>query len=153
MQLLATNPDVDAIVLDSDFLAPGIVTNIQTKGYGKTGEDNHIYMIGSNGNPEALDYIRQGWMDKTFSTPIVDFAGIAVELAANIVNQQPVPDQWTEEGKAWSPADISAPNYGGPNFPTETKAYNGPVLLMQAVPVGPDNVDDPTLWGNMAASK
>lgn len=146
-QLLTTNPDVDAIFLDSDWLASGIVTYLETAGYGKVGEDNHIFFVGVGGMPQALDYIREGWMDLTIANPIPDFAGAAIEVAVMLVRGEPLPEQWVQEGAPWSPAEIYLAT------PTEDRPYAGPVLDMQNFIVDRSNVDDPTLWGNIVAGQ
>lgn len=154
-QLMATNPDVDAIFVDSDWLATGIVTNLQSSGtYRPAGEDNHIFFVGVNGSPEALDYIREGWMDVTVSTPVPDLTGAAVDIAAMLVHGEPLPDEYVQEGAAWSPAKIyPQPQYGVSPFPMEEKPYQGPVLNMVNEVVTKDNVDDPNLWGNIVGKE
>jgi ABC-type sugar transport system substrate-binding protein len=150
-QLMATHPDVDAIFVDSDWLATGIVANLQASDtYGPMGEDNHIFFVGVNGSPEALDYIREGWMDVTISTPVPDLTGAAVDIAAMLVRGEALPDEYVQEGAAWSPAKIyPKPEYGVSPFPLEEKPYQGPVLNMVNEVVSSDNVDDPNLWGNI----
>ena len=144
-QLLASHPETDAISLDSDFLATGILTNLKTGGFGKVGEAKHVYLIGDGGLPEALQAIRDGWMDSTINNPVPDFTGAAVNFADMLANGQPLPSSWVEEGKAWSPAAITT------NVPTATAPYAGPVLNMKNFVVDKTTVDDPTLWGNIAA--
>lgn len=144
-QLLASHPETDAITLDSDFLATGILTNLKTGGYGKVGEAKHVYLIGNGGLPEALQAIRDGWMDSTINNPVPDFTGAAVSCADMLANNQPLPSSWVEEGKAWSPAAITT------NVPTADAPYAGPVLNMTNFVVDKTTVDDPTLWGNIAA--
>jgi ABC-type sugar transport system substrate-binding protein len=146
-QLLASHPETDAITLDSDFLATGILANLKTGGYGKVGEAKHVYLIGNGGLPEALQAIRDGWMDSTINNPVPDFTGAAVSLADMLANNQPLPSSWVEEGKAWSPAAIAT------NVPTADAPYAGPVLNMTNFVVDKTTVDDPTLWGNIAAKK
>jgi ribose transport system substrate-binding protein len=150
-QLLVTNPDVDAIFLDSDWLGSGITTYLESSGdYGRVGEDNHIFYVGVGGMPQALDYMREGWMDATINNPVPEFAGAAVEVAYMLVNGEALPSEYAEEGMAWSPATIHpSPVYGTSPFPDEEKPYEGPVLNMQNVLIGPDEVDDPSLWGNI----
>lgn len=143
-QLLASHPDVDAITLDSDFLAPGILTDLQTGGYGKVGEAKHIYLLGNGGTNEALQAITDGWMDATINNPVPDFSGAAVKFADMLANGQSIPSQWVEEGKAWSPATVTT------NTPTADAPYAGPVLNMKNFIVDKTNVSDPTLWGNMS---
>jgi ABC-type sugar transport system substrate-binding protein len=155
-QLLVTNPDVDAIFVDSDWLSSGIVAYLEAEEYGTVGEEGHIYFAGVGGMPQALDYIREGWVDFTINTPIVDFAGTAVEMAYMLAQGEELPDEWAEDGKAWSPAKIyPSPEYGSPElgFPSEEKPYQGPVLNMQNVVIGPDEVDDPNLWGNIIVAE
>jgi ABC-type sugar transport system substrate-binding protein len=146
-QLLVTNPDVDAIFLDSDWLGSGITRVIEAQGFGKQGEENHIYYVGVGGMPQALDYIREGWMDITINNPIPDFAGAAIEVAAMLSRGEELPAEWVKEGAPWSPAKIYLAE------PTEDKPYAGPVLDMMNFIVDPSNVEDPTLWGNLVAEE
>lgn len=154
-QLMATHPDVDAIFVDSDWLATGIVANLQASGtHSPAGGDNHIFFVGVNGSPEALDYIREGWMDVTVSTPVPDLTGAAVDIAAMLVRGEALPDEYVQEGAAWSPAKIYAkPEYGVSPFPLEEKPYQGPVLNMVNEVVNKDNVDNPNLWGNIVGKE
>ncbi len=146
-QLLTTNPDVDAIFLDSDWLGSGITTYLENNGYGKVGEDNHVFYVGVGGMPQALDYIRQGYMDLTINNPVPDFAGAAVEVAGMLAQGQSLPDQWVQDGAPWSPAAITMA------VPTADEPYAGPLLDMQNFIVDKSNVDDPTLWGNIVANQ
>ncbi len=152
-QLLLTNDDVDAIFLDSDWLGSGITAYLESAGYGKVGEDNHIFYVGVGGMPQALEYIREGWMDITINNPVPDFAGTAVEVANMLVSGEPLPSEWVQEGADWSPATIyPSPQYGNPPFPDEG-AYMGPVLNMENVEIGLADVEDPSLWGNIVAGE
>jgi len=144
-QLMVTNPDVDAIFLDSDWLGSGITAYLESAGYGRVGEENHIFYVGVGGMPQALDYIREGWMDLTINNPVPDFAAAAVSVAYSLVQGETLPAEWVEEGRPWSPAAIINAT------PTEDLPYAGPFLNMQNFIVNSDNVDDPTLWGNIVA--
>lgn len=146
-QLLVTHPEVDAIFLDSDWLGSGITAYLESGGYGRVGEDNHIYYVGVGGMPQALDYIREGWMDLTINNPVPDFAGAAVEVAYTLVTGQSLGAEWSQEGAPWSPAAIAVA------VPTDDKPYAGPVLNMQNFIVDTSNVDDPMLWGNIVAEQ
>lgn len=142
-QILVIENDVDAIFLDSDFLAPAITRVVEAQGFGKVGEDNHILLIGNGGPPEALDLIREGWMDTTLNNPVPDFAAAAIEIATVLVKGEELPNEWVQEGAAWSPAKITFAE------PTEDEPYAGPVLDMMNFFVDSTNVDDPNLWGNL----
>jgi ABC-type sugar transport system substrate-binding protein len=146
-QLLVTHPEVDAIFLDSDWLGSGITAYLESAGYGTVGQDNHIYYVGVGGMPQALTYVREGWMDLTINNPVPDFAGTAVEVAYRLVQGDTLPAEWVEEGRPWSPAAISNA------VPTEDKPYAGPVLNMQNFIVDSTNVDDATLWGNIVGEE
>ena len=89
-------------------------------------------------------------MDATISTPVPDLTGAAVDIAAMLVRGEALPDEYVQEGAAWSPAKIyPKPEYGTSPFPLEEKPYQGPVLNMVNEVVSADNVDDPNLWGNI----
>ena len=145
-QLLVSHPEIDVISLDSDWLGSGILTDLKTGGYGKIGEPKHIYLVGASGMPIAFQAIRDGWMDVDINNPVPDFFGAAVELADMVANGEPIPQQWTEPGKGWSPSPITY------NTPTSAAPYAGPVLNMANTKIDKTNVDDPTLWGNLAAT-
>jgi ABC-type sugar transport system substrate-binding protein len=144
---MVTHPEVDAIFLDSDWLGSGITAYLESSGHGRVGEDNHIYYVGVGGMPQALDYIREGWMDLTINNPVPDFAGAAVEVAYTLVTGQSLGAEWVQEGAPWSPAAIAVA------VPTDDKPYAGPVLNMQNFIVDTSNVDDPMLWGNIVAEQ
>jgi ABC-type sugar transport system substrate-binding protein len=144
-QLLTSNPDVDGIVLDSDFLATGILTALKSGGYGKVGEAKHIYFLGNGGMTEALQAIRDGWMDATVYNPVPDFTAAAVKFADMLATGQQLPTEWVDQGKPWSPAAV------GKAVPAAGAPYAGPVLNMRNFLVDKTNAVDPTLWGNVAA--
>lgn len=145
-QLLTANPEVDAITMDSDWLASGIITYLKSH-YDPVGGAKHIFVIGDGGMPEGLQYIRDGYMDETINNPVPDFVGAAIEVAYKLAKGETLPAQWVEAGKPWSPAPIAM------NKPTADKPYTGPVVNMGNFIVDKTNCDDPTLWGNMAKAQ
>jgi ABC-type sugar transport system substrate-binding protein len=142
-QLLSAHPEVDAMTLDSDFLASGILTDLKAGGYGQVGQAKHIYLLGNGGENVALAAIRDGWMDATINNPVPDFFGAAVKFADMVANGESIPSQWVEAGKAWSPATVAT------NSPTPDAPYAGPVLNMKNFIVDKSNANDPNLWGNL----
>jgi simple sugar transport system substrate-binding protein/ribose transport system substrate-binding protein len=145
--LLAAHPEVDAISLDSDWLGTGLYTVLQQGGYGKVGQPKHLFLVGDGGMTSGLQAIRDGWMDFTVNNPVADCAATVVKIADMLASGKPLRDEWVEEGKPWSPTMITRA------VPTADEPYAGPVLSMSNYIVDKTNVDDPTLWGNVAAEK
>jgi len=52
---LTVNPDIDAMFVHTDSRFPGVVSVLEEKGY----EKGAIYLIGVDGDPSALDLIRE----------------------------------------------------------------------------------------------
>jgi ABC-type sugar transport system substrate-binding protein len=94
---------------------------------------------------EALQAIRDGWMDATVYNPVPDFTAAAVKFADMLATGQQLPTEWVDQGKPWSPAAV------GKAVPAAGAPYAGPVLNMRNFLVDKTNAVDPTLWGNVAA--
>jgi ABC-type sugar transport system substrate-binding protein len=135
-EVMATS-NVDALYLHSDAIGvPAVLPVLARMGRmiprGKAG---HIAIVGVDGSPEALQAIRNGFVDQSSSQPIPDF-GIIVEwmerdFARLPNNEGPV----TREGASWSPAQVR-------------RAAFGLELLLSTTSVSRDNVNDTRLWGN-----
>ncbi len=149
-QLLITNPDVDAMFVDSDWLSSGIVAYLERQNYATVGEEGHIYFVGVGGMPQGLDYLREGWYDVIINNAIVDLTALAVDIAYTLHKGEELPAEWVQEGAFWSPATIyPSPIYGQAPFPLEEKPYQGPVINLENLLIDVTMADEPYLWGNM----
>ena len=93
--LVLAHPDVDAIYGHNDDNAVGAIRALRAMGkLKKVGEPGHIYVIGIDGIKQALDLIRQGYMDCTISQEPVMMGEKAVEFAVKYLRGEPVPKHY-----------------------------------------------------------
>jgi ABC-type sugar transport system substrate-binding protein len=131
--------DLDAIYMHSDCAyGPSVVQTLSEIGRtAPRGQDGHIHLLGVDGCLVALDFIRAGSFDQSSNQPIPDFGVLAVEYIDKKLKGEAIePGEVVREGALWSPARIESSDVG-------------PQLFLATTSVGPDNVDDERLWGNI----
>jgi ABC-type sugar transport system substrate-binding protein len=136
---VAASTELDAIYMHSDCVGTQVVTAAleQLGQLVPRGEEGHIYLLGVDGCPDALQAIRDGYSDQASSQPMPDFGIITNWIEGNLMGQAVEPGTVEEAGAPWSPATIEA---------TDT----GFMLNLATTNVTIDNVDDQALWGNQA---
>jgi len=130
---------VDAIYMHSDCVyMPGTLQTLQQLGkLVPRDQPTHIYLTGVDGCLQTLDAIRAGQADQSSNQPIPDFGTLAAQYIEQELAGKPVqPGQVVQAGALWSPAHIDASTVG-------------PQLFLATTSVGPDNVNDARLWGNI----
>lgn len=133
--VLATRDDIDAIWLMSDYFIPA-VKEIIMQHSALVGEEGHIIVVGDSADSNALDGIREGWMDASINMPVNDAAEMAFEYAVILANGEKLSAGPVERaGAPWSPAEI-------------IETDNGLYLEIPPWPVDASNADDSNLWGN-----
>ena len=139
---LASAEDLDAIYMHSDCVyTPGTLQVLDELGkLAPRGEEGHIFLAGVDACLQALDAIRDGFSDQASNQPIPDFGVVAVDfIEQELAGQTIEPQELVQEGALWSPARIENSDIG-------------PQLFLATTSVGPDNVDDERLWGNVEAA-
>ena len=134
--------DVDAIYFHSDCVyTPGTLQVLEELGkLVPRGEEGHIFLAGVDACLQALDAIRAGNSDQASNQPIPDFGVVAADfIEKELAGETVEPGEVVQEGALWSPARIEASEVG-------------PQLFLSTTSVGPDNVDDERLWGNIEAA-
>ncbi len=134
--------DVDAIYFHSDCVyTPGTLQVLEELGkLVPRGEDGHIFLAGVDACLQALDAIRAGYSDQASNQPIPDFGVVAADfIEKELAGEAVQPGEVVQEGALWSPARIE-------------DSEVGPQLFLATTSVGPDNVDDARLWGNIEAA-
>jgi ABC-type sugar transport system substrate-binding protein len=132
--VLSADPDIDAIYMQSEAVMLHAILNIlkALKKDAKAGEPGHIYLIGIDGTPLALEKIRSGELDASVSQPLDLYAKYGIKYIKDAV-----------AGIKYSE---------GPTDHDSRIAIA--VGCMQDLLPSPlvtiENVDDPKLWGNMA---
>ncbi len=127
--VLTVNKDVDAMFVHTDSRFPGVVSVLQEKGYKK----GDVYLIGVDGDPTAIDYIRQGWVNATLTPPMDQYVYGCFAFLDQIVAGKPLtPGLYNLNGVT---AELAAEPWGF-------------TLFLPGILITKDNADDPSLWGN-----
>ena len=134
---VATSTSIDAIYLHSDAIGVPAVLPVLDR-IGKKiprGTPGHIAIVGIDGSPDALQAMRDGFVDQASSQPILDFPIIADWIERDFAHLPRNAGMVVREGALWSPATVKMEEVG-------------PVLFLSTTSVTTANVDDPRLWGN-----
>ncbi|WP_131113420.1 sugar ABC transporter substrate-binding protein [Lichenihabitans psoromatis] len=136
---LSEFPDLDAVHAPSDTPSRGIVTALQQKGkWKKVGEAGHVIFINIDGEPIALQWIKDGYMDGVVSQDPVAYGQITVDMIAKYsMNGQPVPlGPYENKNYFWEKGEIK-------------QSESGPSLVIPPFLIDASNVDDKRMWGNV----
>jgi len=136
---LAEFPDLDAVHAPSDTPSRGIVTALQQKGkWKKVGEDGHVIFVNIDGEPIALQWIKEGYMDAVVSQDPVAYGQITVEMLAKYaMNGQAVPlGPYENKSYFWEKGEIK-------------DSDSGPSLVIPPFIIDAKNADDKRMWGNV----
>ena len=140
---LAEFPDLDAIHGPSDSITRGMITAMETaKRLKKVGEDGHIIVTTIDGEPQALDWFRDGIVDAPISQDPVAYGEICVDMLTQYAAKDkavPIGD-YTNEDYYWETAVIE-------------ETPNGPVMTIPPYVITSENVDDPRQWANVVTQK
>lgn len=140
---LSEFPDLDAVHAPSDSPSRGIVTALQQKGrWKKVGEDGHVIFINIDGEPVALKWIQDGYMDACVSQDPIAYGEIAVEMLSKYaLKKQPVPIGPYENDKYfWERGEI-------------VQGKTGATLIIPPFVIDGGNAGDPRHWGAIAEKK
>ena len=135
--MLTAHPDIGAIYMQSgDIMLGGVLSILRQQGRKeKVGERNRIFLISINGCPYELEKIRSGELDASISQPLNLYAELGVEYLQRAV-----------KGEPFAPGATS-------HRSTIVRNPTGNLEdLLSATVVTKKNVDDPTLWGNVASA-
>ncbi len=138
MDILAANPDVDAIYLIADTglnIAAGALQ--QTNHWFTRDDPRHIFTASIDATPVALNQIKAGYYDYSISQPVLHF-GLASRIMKEYLDKGTKPkvgDTITEEGAYWSPAQV-------------VQGKNGPLIKLQCIVADSTNYDSPIQWAN-----
>lgn len=127
---LVANPDIDIIFVHADSRIPSIIPVLEKKGM-KPGD---IKLIGTDGDPAALEVMRDGWIEKTIGVPMVEQCAGMFEFLDELIAGEEI-----EEGM-YDIRGVSA---------ELVQEKWGPTLYFPGTIISMENVDDPSLWGNV----
>ena len=140
LSTLSEYPDLDAVHAPSDSPSRGIVTALQQKDrWKKVGEEGHVIFVNIDGEPVALKWIQEGYMDACVSQDPIAYGEIAVELIVKHALKGEAVPLGTYENKKyfWEKGEIVAGN-------------TGPTLIIPAFVINGDNAADARHWGAVA---
>ncbi|WP_240189400.1 sugar ABC transporter substrate-binding protein [Nakamurella flavida] len=135
--------DLDAIHGPSDSITRGFITAMQTADrLKKVGEEGHIIVTTIDGEPQALQWFRDGTVDAPVSQDPVAYGEICVDMLTT----------YTAKGQA-----IPLGAYDNKDYFWESSVIdstpNGPVMTIPPYIIDKDNVEDPRQWANVVTQK
>ena len=129
--VVTATPDLGAIFMQTDGgMTSGVLNVLKSAGKLKqVGEPGHVFLVGIDGAPQALQAIRDGWLDLSISQPL---------------------DLYVKYGFAYLQGAVEGKTYkaGPTDHNSEVVTFNG--NLMDALPaplVTKQNVDDKSSLG------
>ncbi|MBV2143011.1 sugar ABC transporter substrate-binding protein [Falsochrobactrum sp. TDYN1] len=140
LSTLSEHPDLDAVHAPSDSPARGIATALQQKDrWKKVDEEGHVIFVTIDGEPVALKWIQEGFMDACVSQDPIAYGEIAVDmLAEHSMKGEEVPLGTYENKKYfWEKGEI-------------VKGTTGPTLIIPPFVINGENASDKRHWGYVA---
>ncbi len=126
---LTASADIDIIYMHADSRLPAIIPVLEGKGY----KPDDIKIVGADGDPAALQLIRDGWLNVT----------VGINLLPEVYGVYQFIDQVIAK------EEIKSGTYDVQGLQEELKIEEwGPTLYVPGMLITKKNVDDPTLWGN-----
>ncbi len=127
---LVANKDIDIILVHADSMIPSIIPVLEARGY----SPGDIKLIGTDGDPSALEKIREGWIQVTIGVPMIQQVyGMYEFLDKILAGESLKPGTYDIKGVK---ADLVIEDWG-------------PTLYLPGKIITPENVDDKGLWGNI----
>lgn len=84
--MLATHPDISAVMCLNDPTAQGAVSALKAAGY----EPGEVLVYGVDGSPDAKKLVEEGWITATAGQSPVGIGTTAVEMAYKLLNGESV---------------------------------------------------------------
>lgn len=143
LSTLSEYPDLDAVHAPSDTPSRGIVTALQQRDrWKKVGEDGHVIFVNIDGEPVALKWIQEGYMDACVSQDPIAYGEIAVQMIVDhALKGEAVPlGTYTNEKYFWETGEI-------------VEGATGPTLIIPPFVIDGSNAGDPRHWGAIAENE
>jgi len=129
--VLTQYPDLDGIFMASELMAAAVNARLAEAGRdAPVGDPESVIRVAIDGTPAGLDLIRQGALDATVSQPLSGYAEKTLDLVQLAIDGGTLEVGEYEDGRV-----VMTPV--------------GPQYQLYATLVTAENVDDPTLWGNL----
>lgn len=129
--VLTQHPDLDGIFMASELMASAVNARLAEAGRNApVGDPKSVVRVAIDGTPAGLELIRRRALDATVSQPLSGYASKTLELVQLALDGGSAQVGEYEDGRVIM-TDV------------------GPQYQLYATLVTAENVDDPTLWGNL----
>jgi ribose transport system substrate-binding protein len=129
--VLTQVPDLDGIFMASELMASAVNARLAEAGRNApVGDPRSVVRVAIDGTPAGLELIRNGALDATVSQPLSGYASKTLELIQLSIDGGSAQVGEYDDGRVIM-TDV------------------GPQYQLYATLVTAENVDDPTLWGNL----
>lgn len=140
---LSEYPNLDAAHAPSDSITRGIITALKAKGLAvKKGDPKHVILTSIDGEPQSLQWIKDGLLDAEVSQDPVAYGEVCVEMLHKYsLAGKPIPiGNYENKDYYWETAPI-------------TSTPQGPNCVIPPYYIDESNVSDPRQWGNVVVQK
>lgn len=84
---IAATPEINCVLAASDAFWPACANAFKETGkFAKTGQENHVYFIGVDGEPYAIRALEQGYIDGDMCQPIMAAAKDCIKAAITLAD-------------------------------------------------------------------
>ncbi len=136
---LAEFPDLDAAHAPSDSITRGIITALSAEGKAvPKGDPDHVILTSIDGEPQSLQWIKDGLLDAEVSQDPVAYGQVCVEMLTT----------YTKEGQPIPLGDYANDTYYWESAPV-IETPQGPTCVVPPFFIDESNVDDERHWGNV----
>jgi ABC-type sugar transport system substrate-binding protein len=140
---LSEFPNLDAAHAPSDSITRGIVTALKAANLAlKKDDPKHVILTSIDGEPQSLQWIKDGILDAEVSQDPVAYGEICVEMLTT----------YTAQGKSIPLGDYENEDYFWQKAPVATTPQ-GPGCVIPPFYIDETNVEDPRHWGNVVTQK
>lgn len=144
LNALAEYGSFDAMHAPSDSPCMGLYEALsKTDNLFKVGEDGHVILVTIDGEPIAIERIKEGYYDASVNQDAVGYAEIAVEMLTKYLlvgEEVPTGTEYVNEKYVWEKTEI-------------VESDNGPMIVVPYTMITKENADDERLWGNIAQNE
>ncbi|MFM1655606.1 sugar ABC transporter substrate-binding protein [Brevibacillus sp. B_LB10_24] len=139
IEALTQMPQLDAIHAPSETPARGVYEALKTKNKLYPADSaEHIFFVTIDGEPIALQWIKEGYLDASISQDPIAYGEICVEMLEKQIQAGQVPlGSYTNNRYYWKEAEI-------------VSLACGPSLILPPYCLDRSNVDDKRHWANIA---
>jgi len=140
---LSQFPDLDGAHAPSDSITRGIITSLGPAGRAKPPTDpGHVILTSIDGEPQSLQWARDGLLDAEVSQDPVAYGQVCVEMLHKYaINGKAVPLQtYKNASYFWQSAPI-------------VKGDTGPQCVIPPYYIDSSNLEDPRQWANVVTQK